>query len=354
MNASMLHRSRLNLAKLPPRQQANISFIESKITRVPLPADTADVIISNCVINLVPAGEKPLVFKEMFRLLKPGGRVALNDMLARQQLPAAVRESVALYAACIAGASLRADYEAYLRDAGFVDVVIADSGADVNVYAETGSDGEKKQKKNTACCNSMPMQGHQEGGRNECRVAAGVAPGVAEKDDEPRCDGGKVESSCSNNETEQQKSCCVLGCSGKIETASLCGLNETLDGMDLNEWVGEFRPTPKHPLPSFFLYVSNDFPIIRVLQYLRSETLRVGKDLLDTYPRSLWHDRLCQQKSIIHLMPQSPADINTQIAHPLVTCTISKANRDLRMGKRRQNGKKLKKLGRQHLMSTKS
>ena len=244
----MLHRSRLNLAKLPPGQQANISFIESNVTCVPLPAETADVVISNCVINLVPADEKPLVFKEMFRLLKPGGRVALNDMLARQQLPTAVRESVALYAGCIAGAGLRGDYEAYLRDAGFVDVVISDSGADLNVYANTGTDGERKKK--TTCCNLLPVNG-QEGGQNGCCVATAPAPGLLEQDDEPWCNNRKVETGCCNNETEQEKACCVKHCSGKVDTASLGEVSKNADSIDVNDLVGEFLLVPE---PSFLSF----------------------------------------------------------------------------------------------------
>ena len=97
----------------------NVQFIESPITSIPLPGATADCIISNCVINLVPASEKQLVFNEMFRLLKPGGRVAVSDILARKELPDEIRRDVALYVGCIAGASLVGEYEKFLKIAGF-------------------------------------------------------------------------------------------------------------------------------------------------------------------------------------------------------------------------------------------
>ncbi len=97
----------------------NVSFIEAFITSIPLPPSTVDCIISNCVVNLVPEAEKPLVFQEMFRLLKPGGRVAISDILATKELPVNIKEDLSLYVGCIAGASQVEDYERYLKEAGF-------------------------------------------------------------------------------------------------------------------------------------------------------------------------------------------------------------------------------------------
>ena len=97
----------------------NTSFIESRITSIPLPAATADCIISNCVINLVPHTEKQLAFNEMFRLLKPNGRVAISDILLTQDLPNELKNNIALYVGCISGASRLEDYETYLKVAGF-------------------------------------------------------------------------------------------------------------------------------------------------------------------------------------------------------------------------------------------
>ncbi len=100
-------------------QADNVSFVESSITDVALPAAMADCIISNCVVNLVPEQEKQLVFKEMFRLLKPGGRVAISDILLKRELPQELKTNMALYVGCIAGASLVKDYAKYLGEAGF-------------------------------------------------------------------------------------------------------------------------------------------------------------------------------------------------------------------------------------------
>lgn len=98
---------------------SNVKFIESPITSITLPGNTADCIISNCVINLVPAEDKQLAFNEMFRLLKPGGRVAISDILARKELTDEMKKDIALYVGCIAGASQVSDYDTYLRNAGF-------------------------------------------------------------------------------------------------------------------------------------------------------------------------------------------------------------------------------------------
>ena len=98
---------------------SNASFVEAFITSIPLESCVADCIISNCVVNLVPESEKPLVFREMFRLLKPGGRVAISDILAKRELPMEIKKDLSLYVGCIAGASQVNHYEEYLKDAGF-------------------------------------------------------------------------------------------------------------------------------------------------------------------------------------------------------------------------------------------
>lgn len=114
----MLARANINKEKTGATA-ANVTFVESQITAVNLPDAVGDCIISNCVVNLVPEPEKQLAFNEMARLLKPGGRVALSDILTKKELTPELKESIALYVGCIAGASQVADYERYLREAGF-------------------------------------------------------------------------------------------------------------------------------------------------------------------------------------------------------------------------------------------
>jgi arsenite methyltransferase len=116
MNRSMLERANANKAKIKAQ---NVEFVESGITSMALSDGIADCIISNCVINLVPEEEKQLVFDEMHRLLKPGGRVAISDILARKPFTDDIKRNIALYVGCISGASLVSQYEGYLRNAGF-------------------------------------------------------------------------------------------------------------------------------------------------------------------------------------------------------------------------------------------
>jgi arsenite methyltransferase len=111
----------INLAKKNAEAAglSNTRFIEASITSIPLPDASVDCIISNCVINLIPSKDKPTVFQEIARLLKPGGRVAISDILARKELPAKIVNDIALHVGCIAGASQVAEYEDYLKRAGF-------------------------------------------------------------------------------------------------------------------------------------------------------------------------------------------------------------------------------------------
>jgi ubiquinone/menaquinone biosynthesis C-methylase UbiE len=101
------------------RSMGNVELIESRITDIALEDNIADCIISNCVINLVPHDEKQKAFNEMHRLLRPGGRVAISDILAKKPLSDDIRNSMALYVGCIAGASQVEEYEEYLKRAGF-------------------------------------------------------------------------------------------------------------------------------------------------------------------------------------------------------------------------------------------
>jgi len=97
----------------------NVEFVEARITDIPLEDGTVDVVMSNCVINLVPDDEKPKVFAEVWRLLKSGGRFAVSDVLARGEMPEEVRGDAALLVGCIAGASRVKEYEKWIRQVGF-------------------------------------------------------------------------------------------------------------------------------------------------------------------------------------------------------------------------------------------
>jgi SAM-dependent methyltransferase len=98
----------------------NVEFLAGTIESIPLPDDSVDVIISNCVINL--SSDKDAVFREAFRVLKPGGRFAVSDVVVRGDVPPDIRRSMELWVGCIAGALEETDYAARLRAAGFDDV----------------------------------------------------------------------------------------------------------------------------------------------------------------------------------------------------------------------------------------
>jgi SAM-dependent methyltransferase len=131
MTTAMIERSRENARKAG---YTNVEFFQSTIDRIPLPDASVDCVISNCVINLAP--DKPAVFREILRVLKPGGRVAISDIALKHELPEAVAHSMAAYVGCIAGAILIDEYRAGLLAAGFQHVEIVDSGADLNAYAK--------------------------------------------------------------------------------------------------------------------------------------------------------------------------------------------------------------------------
>jgi arsenite methyltransferase len=119
MTEEMLTLARANAARAGA---ANVEFLQGQIEAVPLPDAAVDVVISNCVINL--STDKPAVLAEMFRLLVPGGRVGITDVVAEDHMSAADRAAAGSYAGCIAGALSRREYLAGLAAAGFADASV--------------------------------------------------------------------------------------------------------------------------------------------------------------------------------------------------------------------------------------
>jgi SAM-dependent methyltransferase len=101
---------------------ANVAFLKGQIEDVPLPDDAVDVVISNCVINL--AGDKGKVLREAFRVLKPGGRFAVSDVVAQGELPADLRADMEAWVGCVAGALEEHEYRRLLAEGGFADVEV--------------------------------------------------------------------------------------------------------------------------------------------------------------------------------------------------------------------------------------
>jgi SAM-dependent methyltransferase len=100
----------------------NAHFLKGEIENVPLPDSSVDVVISNCVVNL--STDKPAVLREIFRVLRPGGRVGISDVVAEDRLSPDERAERGSYVGCIAGALSQGEYERGLRDAGFDDVSV--------------------------------------------------------------------------------------------------------------------------------------------------------------------------------------------------------------------------------------
>lgn len=139
MTPEMLTLARANAAKAG---LSNVEFHQSTIDKLPLPDGTVDCVISNCVINL--ATDKPAVFREIVRVLKPGGRLAVSDLALKKPLPAEISGDIMAYVGCIAGAIAIEDYRASLLAAGFAQVQVIDTGADLNAYANV--------EKQSGCC----------------------------------------------------------------------------------------------------------------------------------------------------------------------------------------------------------
>ncbi len=99
---------------------ANVEFLKGEIENIPLPDDSVDVIISNCVINL--SADKDRVLREAFRVLRPGGRFAVSDVVTRGEIPEEIRKNVLLWVGCVAGALDEEEYRGKLAAAGFVNI----------------------------------------------------------------------------------------------------------------------------------------------------------------------------------------------------------------------------------------
>ncbi|MDT5272860.1 MAG: arsenite methyltransferase [Acidobacteriota bacterium] len=135
MTPEMLELARRNAAKrLEGGAHDNVEFHLATIDRLPLTDSSVDVVISNCVINLAP--DKRAVFREIARVLKPGGRLAVSDIALKRPLPVELSRDVLAYVGCIAGAIPIEEYRQGLIESGFGEVAVIDSGADLNAYAQ--------------------------------------------------------------------------------------------------------------------------------------------------------------------------------------------------------------------------
>jgi arsenite methyltransferase len=146
MTPDMLELARRNAAQ---SGTTNVEFHQATIDSLPLADASVDCVISNCVINLAP--DKRAVFREIARVLKPGGRLAVSDIALKRPLPAEMGASLMAYIGCIAGAISLDEYRRGLKEAGFEAVEIVDSGSDLNAYA--------KVENQSGCCSPAMSEG---------------------------------------------------------------------------------------------------------------------------------------------------------------------------------------------------
>jgi arsenite methyltransferase len=146
MTDEMLDLARRNQAEAGV---TNVQWLRGQIEEIPLPRETVDVIISNCVINL--SGDKPQVLREAARVLKPGGRFAVSDVVADPDMDDATRADMAAYTGCIAGALTRAEFTAALQAAGLTDISITETH---RVHASAASAIVRATKPDPGCCDT--------------------------------------------------------------------------------------------------------------------------------------------------------------------------------------------------------
>jgi SAM-dependent methyltransferase len=194
MTPAMIERARANAAAGPDgRPYTNVEFLLARIDALPLPDASVDCVISNCVINLAP--DKSAVFREIARVLRPGGRLAVSDIALKRPLPPELAQDVAAYVGCIAGAILIDEYRAGLHAAGFGAVEIVDSGADLNVYAKVeGQSGccspamaDEKTAASGSCCAPHPAEVARAAAATACCTPSPAAAACCEPTSSGNC-----------------------------------------------------------------------------------------------------------------------------------------------------------------------
>jgi len=171
MTQEMIDRARANMAGgADGKSVSNVEFHLATIDQLPLTDRSVDCVISNCVINLAP--DKRAVLREVIRVLKPGGRLAVSDIALKKPLPESLSRDIAAYVGCIAGAILIDEYGRLLLKAGFSAVEIIHSQADLNAYAKVGSESGCCSPPaepsgglaviDTGCCSATPTAGESD------------------------------------------------------------------------------------------------------------------------------------------------------------------------------------------------
>jgi SAM-dependent methyltransferase len=217
MTPEMLELARRNAEKAGA---TNTEFHRATIDKLPLADGSVDCVISNCVINLAP--DKRAVFREVARVLKPGGRLAVSDIALKKPLPPGVGQDLMAYVGCIAGAILIQDYRQWLIEAGFSHVELIDTGADLNAYA--------KVENQSGCCSAPP--------ETEAPPVAG-ADCCATTCCPPATDAGIVSSAADDS------GCCATTCCDSAVATEKSNLHERLAALleryNVNDYAASVR-----------------------------------------------------------------------------------------------------------------
>src|SRR5207248_2506913 len=221
MTPEMVERARANAAR---QGLTNVEFHLAKIDRLPLRDAVADCVISNCVINL--AADKRAVFREVFRVLKSGGRVAVSDIALKKPLPPEVGTDLLAYVGCVAGAIPIPEYVAGLKAAGFAAVQVVDAKKDLNAYSRVEGQGgcctpaaEAPAAADSACCTPAPA------GSSACCT--------------PKADAAPMASGCCTPAPSGSSACCTM--SAPAGTTVHEGLAELLKKYDVNEFAASVQ-----------------------------------------------------------------------------------------------------------------
>lgn len=208
MTDEMLDRARKNAEMAGAK---NVEFYKATIDELPLRDASADCIISNCVINLAP--DKRAVFREMARVLKSGGRVAVSDIALKKPLPSEIGNDLLAYVGCIAGAIPIEEYREGLKEAGFAHVEIIDSGSDLNAYSQI--EGQ------VGCCGGEAASVPEPVPSLVCCAPVPATNAVCCTPNEGVAEGGPCCTTAEKEETTQGRTSCCTPTLAKSETPEL-------------------------------------------------------------------------------------------------------------------------------------
>ncbi|QDU38027.1 Demethylmenaquinone methyltransferase [Maioricimonas rarisocia] len=208
----------------------NVEFHLATIDNLPLEDNSVDCIISNCVINLAP--DKLAVFREIARVLKPGGRLAVSDIALKKELPEELASDVAAYVGCIAGAISIDEYRNWLTEAGFSGVEVVDTGSDLNAYA--------KVENQSGCCSPTMASAELAVLESGCCSPAEATAGDACCEPASAAAPASGEACCEPAPADADTDCC-----SPVEGEADPGLHERLADLlqkyDVNDYAASVR-----------------------------------------------------------------------------------------------------------------